>query len=158
MRWGIVPSRLGLLLLAGGLRPSVSRRRARLCRRGRPDTYSDGDIDSMTAWIRKAALKMEVWLGFAGFREEGGDKKRGRKGPVPARRQGASHGGASVVLEEEKWTGGLSSVWGASESEEGCVWVYAKSLESMLNRGGSGVRGREQQYSSLTGQNGRRTG
>jgi hypothetical protein len=112
----------------------------------------------MMAWFRKAAGKMEVWLGFAGFREEGGDKKRGRKGPVQARRWGASHGDASVVLEEEKWTGGLSLVWGASESEEGCVWVYVKSLGSMLNRGGSGVRGREQQCSSLRGQNRQRMG
>jgi hypothetical protein len=77
---------------------------------------------------------------------------------VPARRRGASHGGASVVLKEEKWMGGLSSIWGASESEDGCVWVYAKSLESMLNRGGSGVHGHEQQCSSLIGQNGQHTG
>jgi hypothetical protein len=44
-------------------------------------------------------------------------------------RQGASHGGASVVLKEEKWMGGLSSVWGASESEEGCVCAHEEYRE-----------------------------
>jgi hypothetical protein len=37
----------------------------------------------MAAWFRQATGKTEVWLGFSGFREEGGDKERGRRGPVP---------------------------------------------------------------------------
>jgi hypothetical protein len=78
MRWGLGPSRLCLLGRTGGLL-AVGEPRASSSTptHGWQTPTAMETSDSMAAWFRQAAGKMEVWLGFAGFREEGGDKKRG---------------------------------------------------------------------------------
>jgi hypothetical protein len=72
MQWGLGPSRLGLLGRTGGLsavgEPWAS---SSTPTHGRPTPTAMEMSDSMATWFRQAAGKTEVWLGFAGFREEG---------------------------------------------------------------------------------------